>query len=329
MAYTVDAYAYQIVSGSEAMFNLKQALSTSGWKISGSSDATSYDANGDILTNGAMLEATDAWFTVVAPDDTRQWSFQRGSANTTWTVKRSKSGMSGAVNATTPPSDGEAATLVNNEVFFTTNIGNWLVSVVSSSAIDNISSSFYAFNVPLGGGNVYSIIYDEPVLSGSYNTLDQDPHISYANYYSTGYANGGGKNFDNQSSLGSLGQDGRHVKRVRHNMSSPVNQPSFASIHSEPVSAFNNVTWAPPVNASNTLNLSPYDSKEATILVPYGRSVYGPPTYSGFWGYGTHVRHGTTLASVRTNGQTMDATSRYYIFAAGWWFPWDSSTPAI
>jgi hypothetical protein len=327
MAYTVDAYAYQIVSGSEAMFNLKQALSASGWKISGSSDATSYDANGDILTNGAMLEATNAWFTVVAPDDTRQWSFQRGSANTTWTIKRSKAGMSGAVNATTPPADGNAATLVNNEVFFTTNIGNWLVSVVSSSV--NVSSSFYAFNVPLGGGNVYSIIYDEPMLSGSYNPLDQDPHISYANYYSTGYANGGGKNFDSQSSLASLGEDGRHIKRVKHNMSSPANQPSFASIYGEPVSPFNSVTWAPPVDVSNTLNLSPYDSKEATILVPYGRSVYGPPTYSGFWGYGTHVRYGTTLKSTRSNGQTMDATSRYYIFAAGWWFPWDSSTPAI
>ena len=328
MAYTVDAYAYQIVSGSEAMFNLKQALSTSGWKISGSSDATSYDADGDILTNGAMLEATDAWFTVVAPDDTRQWSFQRGSANTTWTIKRSKAGMSGAVNATTPPVDGAAATLVNNEVLFTTNIGNWLVSVVSSSV--NVSSSFYAFNVPLGGGNVYSIIYDEPMLSGSYNPLDQDPHISYANYYSTGYAIGGGNKFDNQSSLASLGQNGRHVKRVRHNMSSPANQPSFANFHGEPINIFGYFTWAPPIdNGDNTFNLSPYDNKEATILVPYGRSVYGPPTYSGFWGYGTHVRYGTTLKSTRSNGQTMDATSRYYIFAAGWWFPWDSSTPAI
>jgi len=328
MAYTVDAYAYQIVSGSEAMFNLKQALSASGWKISGSSNAVIFDASGDILTSGAMLETTNAWFTVVAPDDTRQWSFQRGSANTTWTVKRSKAGMSGSVNATTPPADDAAATLVNNEVFFKANIGNWLVSVVSSSIVanaENISSSWYAFNVPLAGGNVSTILYDEPLLSGSFNTLDQDPVVSYANYYSTGYAVGEGRTFDYLTSLSN--QYGRHMKRVRHNMSTPANQPSIASYLIEIQTG---ASWSPPVdNSAHTLNVSPYDSKETVILVPYGRSVGSGATYSGFWGYGQHIRYGTTLTSTRTSGQTLDATSRYYIYCAGWWFPWDSSTPSI
>lgn len=327
MPFTVNTYASQITSGSEAMFNLKQALSSAGWKISGSGNGgASFSADGDILTDGASLETTNAWFTVVAPDDTRQWSFQRGSANTTWTIKRSKAGMSGSVNGTTPPSDGNASTLVNNAVFFTTNIGNWLVSVVSSSTVDNISSSWYAFNVPLAGGNVFTILYDEPLLSGSFNTLDQDPVVSYANYYSTGFATTQGRTFDSNTSLASLGQTGRHMKRVRHNMSTPANQPSAASYFAE----IGGSSWSPPVDGgNNSLNVSPYDSKETVILVPYGRSTFGTYTYSGFWGYGTHVRYGTTLTSARTNGQTLDATSRYYIYCAGWWFPWDSSTPSI
>lgn len=328
MPYVVDAYQYQITSGSQAMFNLKQALSTSGWKISGSSNAVTFDASGDILTSGAMLEATNAWFTVVAPDDTRQWSFQRGSANTTWTIKRSKAGMSGSVNATTPPTDGAAATLVNNEVLFTTNIGNWLVSVVSSSAVDKVSSSFYAFNVPLAGGNVFTIVYDEPLFSGSFNTLDQDPVVSYANYYSTGFANINGAGFDTLSSLTSLG-NGRHMKRVRHGMSTPANQVSMALVHNDLYNG--NVVPATSTTAFTSLNVSPYDNKETVILVPYARSALGSPTYSGFWGYGANLRFGTTLtpAGARTNGQTLDAGSRYYIFCAGWWFPWNSTTPAI
>ena len=156
----VNTYASLITSGSQAMFALKQALSTSNWKVSGSSDGDQYSTDGDRLTGAIDLENNSAWFTVVAPDDTRQWSFQRSSTNEKWTVKRSKAGMSGSVNATTPPVDDEAVTLINGSALFNTSIGNWLISTVTGSGV---SSSFYAFNIPSGGGYVYTVLFDEPL----------------------------------------------------------------------------------------------------------------------------------------------------------------------
>ena len=311
MPFTVDAYAYQPSSGSNAMFNFKEALSASGWKISGSGDGVStYSENGDILTNGAMLESDGAWFTVVAPDDTRQWSFERKSDNTKWTIKRSKDGMSGSVNHNTPPVDDRAATLVNNETFFRADgsVANWLVSVVSGSTVDNVSSSWYAFDVAAGGGNVYTILYDEPLLSGSYNTLDQDPYVSYANYYSSGFTVSNGVEFDASTNL--TIQAGRHIKRVRHNMSSPANQVSHGLYGYGVLGQFTGGVYAYPPHPNSSLNLSPYDGKETIVLASYGRVVASPPTYSGFWGYAANLRWATTLSAPRSNGQTMDAASR-------------------
>lgn len=323
MPYTVNAYQYQITSGSEAMYNLKQALSSSGWKVSGSSNAVVFSANADILVSGAMLETSGAWFTVVAPDDTRQWSFQRGTNNQTWTILRSKAGMSGSVAATTPPSDGQAANLANGVTIFQTAAPfTWLVSTISSSTVDQISSSFYAFSVSGSSNVVPTVIYDEALLTGSYNSLDQDPFVSFTGYRAAGFTIAEGSVQFDSSIYNALGAN-RSFKRVRHNMPSPANQ---GSSHFGYYSQADGNVIIPTSTAIKDMNTSPYDSKETITMAAYGRSNAGTYSYSGFWGYATNVKYLGTGAS-RTSGQTMNTGTKYFILAAGLWFPWDSSTP--
>ena len=307
----VNTYASLITSGSQAMFALKQALSTSNWKVSGSSDGDQYSTDGDRLTGAIDLENNSAWFTVVAPDDTRQWSFQRGTDNETWTIKRSKAGMSGTVNGTTPPLDNDAATIINNAILFNTSIDNWLISTVTGSGV---SSSFYAFNVPNNGGQVYTCIFDEPLLQNTYDTLDQDPYISAAGYNSNGWTLPFMENYPWP----------KLYKRVRHNMSSPANQSSFFTYNYDQSTGNR---WAPANNGAYAIGLSPYSSKELIIPVGYQKLNQGSYNYAFFWGYSKYLKY-TTIQG-RSNGETLDTGTDYYIYCAGLWMPWDSSTPTI
>ena len=306
----VNTYTSLITSGSQALFALKQALSSSSWIISGSSDGNVYSTDGDILTGAIDLENNSAWFTSVAPDDTRQWSFQRGSDNQTWTVKRSKAGMSGSVNATTPPIDDEAITIFNNATLFNTSIGNWFISTITGSGV---SSSFYAFNVPNGGGLVYTFLFDEPLLQNTYDTLDQDPYMSGVGYNSSGW----NYPFMDNSPVVKL------FKRVRHNMTSPVNQISFFTYYLDQQVGYR---VAPP-QYNYPISLSPYNSKELIMPVGYDKTPAFGGSYFYFWGFSNYVKYATI--STRQNGETLDTGTKYYIYCAGLWLPWDSSTPSV
>ena len=321
MAFSINTYTSLITSGSQAMFALKEALSASNWKVSGSSDGYVYSPDGDILTGAIDLENNSAWFTLVAPDDTHQWSFQRKTTNEDWTVNRSKAGMSGSVDPTTPPLDGEAVTIIDGTLF-NTSIGNWLVSVViDDGSPPTATSSFYAFNVPNGGGEVYTILFDEPLLPNTYDVLDQDPYISAAGYYSTGFDLPWG------FQSGPQGYSLVMFKRVRHNMSSPENRVSFFTGYFDEE---HNSPYCPPANSdiNSCITLSPYTGKE--LLMPAGYHKirwYQPSNYHFFWGFSNYIKYATI--PTRQNGETLDASPYYYIFCSGLWLPWDASTPSI
>jgi len=312
MAYSVNTYTNLITSGSQAMFALKQALSSSNWIISGSSDGYVYSTNGDILTGAIDLENNSAWFTVVAPDDTHQWSFQRKTTNEDWIVKRSKAGMSGSVDATTPPADDEAVELINGTLF-NNPINNWLISVVKDDGfLPTVTSSFYAFDVTYGGGATRTLLFDESLLSNTCDALDQDTYISAVGHYAGGWPNYGFT--DGLSDL-------YLYKRVRHNMSAPANQRSWTVIYRDRYTG----VIAYPVDIYSQIGLSPYTGNEILLPAMYAKVIGG--TYAGFWGFSNNIKYTTNLS--RANGQTLDTGTKYYIYSSGLWLPWDSSTPTI
>jgi len=308
------ATASLVTTGNEAIFNLKQALSSSGWIVSGSSDGTVFDGNLDIITDSTKLAATDAWVRMIAPDNSREWVFQRKTDNASWRIKRSKSGFTGSVNATNPPYDADEVVLTNTTTF-TTNIGNWLVSVLTGS---DSAHSWFAFSVPSGGGNVYTVMFDDDLVSGSYNSLDQDPYVSAVGYKGSGW----------DVTNGFAGSSNFIYKRVRHNMSSPTNQLSnFASYMDQ----YRKQQFS-PINSSDTnfqIGLNPFDSTETVLPAAYSKIYwFGSGTYFGFWGFSSNIKYCTV--NTRQNGETLHTgNGKYFIYAACNWFPWDSTTPLI
>lgn len=303
-----------VTTGNEAIFNLKQALSSSGWIVSGSSDGTTFDGNLDIITDSTKLAATDAWVRMIAPDNSREWVFQRKANDAKWLIKRSKTGFTGSVNATNPPYDVDE-TVIINATTFTTNIGNWLVSVLTGS---DSKHSWFAFSVPSGGGNVYTIMFDDDLLSGSYHSLDQDPYVSAVGYNGSGWSATTGLDWSSDFIY----------KRVRHNMSSPYNQLSnFASY----LDQYRSQRFS-PINSSDAalkIGASPFDATETILPAAYSKiNWFGSGTYYGFWGFSSNIKYCTINS--RQNGETLQAgNGKYFIYAACNWFPWDSTSPLI
>lgn len=311
---TVVTSASLITTGNEAIFNLKELLSSSGWIVSGSSDGTLFDANLDIVTDSTKLAATDAWVRIIAPDNSREWIFQRKSGNESWRVKRSKTGFTGSVDATNPPYDADELVVANGTVF-TSNVGNWLTSVFSGS---DTKHSWYAFSVPSGGGKVYTVMFDDSLVSGSYHHLDQDPYVSAVGY------NGSGWDVTN----GFAGSSNFIYKRVRHGMSSPVNQLSNFSAY---LDLYRGQKFS-PINTSDTnlqIGANPFDTTETVLPAGYSKIYwFGTGTYYGFWGFSENIKF--CSINTRQNGETLNTRNgKYYIYASCNWFPWDSSTPLI
>jgi len=95
MAFT--AYQYTPATGAEHIFNLKTNLVIAGWtvKMSGTGTAGTgsgtYNSTGDSVTTAALMANTNAWFRIQDPATTREYTFQRTTANTTWRIKYSAS----------------------------------------------------------------------------------------------------------------------------------------------------------------------------------------------------------------------------------------------
>jgi hypothetical protein len=110
MAWT--AYQASPSTGAEHFFNLKTALVAAGWVVkasgTGSAGAGSgtYNATGDAVTTAALMANTNAWFRIQDPTTTREFTFQRTSANTTWRIKYSASAKftGGSPSASQTPS---------------------------------------------------------------------------------------------------------------------------------------------------------------------------------------------------------------------------------
>jgi len=302
-------------SGAVAIHALLTLLLAAGWRVTRWSDATTYtDATGAPLASnpygsGASgagnLGNTSAWFTVRASDSSREWLFQRNASDAAWTINRSAAGfIGGSPAATTLPTATDATALFSAVAAFSGTPGRLFIS-----ADDADDFGWRLMVMATGGGNVRTLIMDEPLTSA--DPADTDPYLWIGYYDPTGltvYAAG------NES-----GQSGPLLVYKRFGPASSNQQVSlFALI------AGGGTFASPPSGAS--MGALPSNLREVPIPIPVGR--WGTPSTSTGWcGFTSTLRWATVQG--RANGDTLDGTTAYWLYAAGMWLPWDSSAPAL
>lgn len=198
-------------TGAEAMFELKNVLTGSGWTVVSSSDGTTL-SSGDAVTSTSLAN-TRAWFLIQEPTGIggRQWCFQRTTANTTWRVKISpNAGFSGGTpNSGSVPSATDQAVVVGSgtdasptggQLFGTDGTYKFHI-IADNTAIGpagNQAYGFWAFSNLIGNTNVYAniatLLMQEPLAVGTYPALvgtrevttsgDADPAIYVCAYES-------------------------------------------------------------------------------------------------------------------------------------------------
>jgi len=300
-------------SGAVAIHSLLTLLLAAGWRVTRWSDATTYtDATGAPLASnpygsGASgagnLGNTSAWFTVRASDSSREWLFQRKANDQTWTISRSKSGFIVGGDATTPSTSTDATALFSAASAFTATPGRLFIS-----ADDADGYGWRLMCLPVGGGNVLTLLLDVPLDSP--DPSDTDPYLWVGYYNSTGLGVYSASSFNNVTAAGLV------YKRFG---ASSNQRAAFVTLS---VSSSANV--APPEGAQGgALPSSGYD---VPLPVPVMRTGV-PSTTTGWVGFARGIRWATVQG--RASGQTLDGTTEYWIYAAGLWLRWDSSTPTL
>ena len=328
-------------SATEAVYNLLTAICTSGWTVPAWSDGTTYHDsvtnNGGFVwprtvnpfgssgsgTNG--LGNTSAWFRVTAPDGSREWLFQRGAADVTWTVSRSRLGFTGgSPSATVLPTDATsglamlAATTLFPAIALT---HRWVISLETAAPY-----GWFAFLVQIGGGNVTTVLFDEPLATASIAPLDTDPVVSGI------VANG------TITPLGVLWSSASSTvvkvwKRLRHGLvnASNVRASTLIFIDGAAIPTASSTAAAAPAQAVGTsFQVSPDPVSQTEFPLPIVVTVTGAPSWAtGYGGICNRLRWCSVAG--RNNGQTLyDAVNGlYWIFVGGMWVPWDSSQPNI
>jgi len=300
-------------SGAVAVDALIDTLLSAGWRITRWSDAATYtDKTGAPLavnpygsggSGTGNLGNTSAWFTVRAPDSSREWLFQRNASDAAWTINRSKAGFVTGGTATVLPTATDAAPLFSAASAFSAPPGRLFIS-----ADDADDYGWRLMCIPSGGGNMLTLLADVPLDSP--DPADTDPYLWVGYYDPTGLTVYAAWTFSDTTSASQV------YKR-------------FVGAGSNQRVAF--VTGAtymgnvlPPVYGQG--GYLPSSGYEVPLPIPVLRTG-APSTTTGWCGFASGIRWAARQG--RTNGQTLDGTTQYWIYAAGLWLPWDSSTPTL
>ncbi len=300
-------------SGAVAVDALIDTLLAAGWRITRWSDATTYtDATGAPLavnpygsggSGAGNLGNTSAWFTVRASDSSREWLFQRGASDAAWTINRSKAGFVTGGTATVLPTATDATALFSAASAFTATPGRLFIS-----ADDADDYGWRLMCLPSGGGNVLTLLLDVPLDSP--DPSDTDPYLWAGYYNATGLTVYAAANAANQS--------GSALIYKRFVGAGSNQRVTFASL-------FGYVgRLAPPESEQG--GALPSNSRDVPLPIPVLRTG-APSTTTGWVGFARGIRWATVQG--RANGQTLDGTTEYWLYAAGLWLPWDSSAPAL
>lgn len=318
---TINASYSTPASGTAAIYSLITLLTANGWTISAWSDATTLVSGVSLASNPygsassgvGNLGNASAWFRITSPTVggyTREWMFQRGANDYTWSVSRSRLGFTTGGGATTIPTDATSGMALFGS-------GTLFDAVLSSRlllSVDTVSGAWSLFTVVSGGGNVRTLIFDEALAAGTYPAADTDPYICAVYYNGTGL---------DVSAFG-LASSVTVYKRTRHGLASPSN----AAVSIRHTSTYTGDPLFVPVSSSSgQIGPEPYGSTEIPLPLPVFRAG-AASTSNGWCGYTAGLRWATVWG--RSNGQTLsDGSSLYWMYAGGMWMPWDSSTPVI
>jgi hypothetical protein len=308
------------VNGTAAIFSLITLLTANGWKIPAWSDATTLTTPGSPLSsnpygssgNGAgNLGNTNAWFRITSPSvngNTREWLFQRGSADQTWTVSRSRTGFTTGGTASVIPTDATTGqNLLSAAQLFDAVLASRLLIEV-----DTVTGAWTMFTIVTGGGNTRTFVADEALAAGTFASADTDPYLFTAYYNATGAT----------APATIPPAFATWYKRTRNGLSGAANNTTtLAAIFNSSA-----VCIAPPSGTANQPAPEPYSTNEVPIQIPVYRAG-ATSTTTGWAGFTNGLRWNTVYG--RSNGQTLTNGANYWIFVAGTWVPWDSSTPVI
>ena len=312
----IQANTSSPANGTAAIFTLLTRLCAAGWIVKRWSDATTLSSDNVNLTanpygtsgSGAgNLGNTSAWFRVAAPGGSREWLFQRGSGDATWTVSRSIAGFTGgSPSATTAGTASDATALFSAATLFSATPGRWFISCDDASPY-----GWTAYAITLGGGNVLTFLADEPLLSGTTATEDTDPYLWLGYYNATGLVAAGAF----------LVQSADRVPGWKRWIPAGSNaRVQFGTVY------LDGMQCAPATSSSNQIGQTPSGAKEVPLRIPVAR--FGAASTSTGW-VGITQRLRWCTVTGRVNGDTLVDGSNYWIYAAGAWVPWDSSTPAL
>lgn len=304
-------------NGTAAIFSLLTQLCAAGWLVKAWSDASTLVSGVSLSSNpysgsgsgAGNMGNTSAWFRVQDTGATREWLFQRGSGDATWTVSRAPAGTpftGGTPNATTAGTSAAATALFSAATMFSATPGRMYISCDTTT---------YGWNMhcqTLGGGNVLTILADEPLASGTTDPDETDNALWVGYYNATGLAATGTFRLSGSSSP---------IGYLRWLAGS--NQRVYYGVLADDA---NNVV-APAVSTTTQhMGPTPRGAKEVPVRIPVFRAGAASTT-TGWRGYTS--RHRWCTVGGRANGQTLNDGSSYWLYMAGVWVPWDSSTPAL
>jgi hypothetical protein len=306
-----------------AVYTLITALCAAGWVIPAWSDGTTLTTPGSPLAtnpygsagSGATnLGNTSAWLRLTAPNGTREWLIQRGTTDVLWTISRSRTGFSGGTATVLPTDATTGQAMVANATFFpaVSSTHRWGISLENSAPY-----GWTAFLLPIGGGNIITMLFDEPLATASIAATDGDVVLFGSYFNATGFAAAAGFTVAAASTLTCW-------KRFRHGLASPSNVRVQYLGYYERGSA----VLVAPSSGTSQCAVDPINSLEAPLPIQVA-AIGNPATNTGYCGFVN--RHRWCSVSGRSNGQTLyDATNGlYWIYLAGLWLSWDSSTPSI
>lgn len=305
-------------SGTAAIFSLLTQLCAAGWIVKRWSDATTLSSDNVNLTTNPYGSASSgagnlgnnsAWFRVAAGDASREWLFQRATTDAAWTISRSKAGfVGGSPTATTAGTATDASALFSAATAFSATPGRWFIS------LDTVNYGWTAYAITLGGGNVLTFLADEPLLTDSYAVEDTDPYLWIGYYNATGLAANG--TFLMSQTTAMLGYK-RYVAAASNQ------RINYGSIHD----TSNGLQFAPASNSTTSqMGQTPTGGKE----VPWQIPVFRPAAASTSSGWvGSAARQRWCTVGGRVNGDKLVSGSDNWLYAAGIWVAWDSSTPTL
>ena len=342
-------------TGAEAIFELKNILTGSGWTIVSSSNGTTFSA-GDNITSATSLAGSNRWFIVQEPTGVggRQWCFQRTSDNATWRVKISPlNGFGGgSASLTQVPSATDEGVIIGSGTDASPNGGQLLPTdntykfhiVSDNTAIGpagNQAYGFWAFANITGGtavGDIETIIMQEPLATGSYPALvgtraattsgDADPALYACGYNSIGYKFilcqniGFSPSTSTQHLAGTAGESDNTIKYFFDYQSA-----AGTFTNGDEVDGYG--------QAFKYLGTSPVSSQDVLVPLRYGRlgaSIpgtfsFGRSTSVGFKGATHFIRKSSVARSI---SDTVNLTTNAYIYLNDLLIPWpENVTPSF